>query len=407
MASHPETAEGRLGALAVELRRELEGAGAAGEEAVAWTLRLLALRCLEARGLRDGGLRDRIDPLARGGEEAPRRCLALLSGAEAPRGQEPATAEIFRAPDALGWAYQALRAGAKQRLFDRLRTTKGGKVGGADLLPATCVYTPSHLVRFLLENSLGALWMGLHPESRLMEGRSYYLPEAKPPPLAGKPARAIRFLDPACGSGNFLLGAFDLLYAMYEEEGELADPAAICAAIFEHNLHGIDLDAEAVRLAALALAMRAQEKAPGFLPGRMHLVATDRGTAGAETALAAFLRDHPEDAPFAPALRGIFEGLAMLPELGALARIEEPLAGHPASREALLGHVRDHLAPLPGAAGLIDLLTRRYDVIAVNPPYVGFRKLSRHLTAYVTRADPLASLDLFVAFLSRFFPLVA
>src|SRR6185437_13150408 len=119
----------------------------------------------------------------------------------------------------------------KERVFERVRTVKGAKIAGADIIPATQLYTEDYMVKFLVQNSLGATWLGMRPDSTLVEGWEYYVKDADRAPVPPKPVREITFLDPACGSGHFLLEAFDLFYAMYEEEGALAAPDQICDAI--------------------------------------------------------------------------------------------------------------------------------------------------------------------------------
>ena len=104
-------------------------------------------------------------------------------------------------------------------MFERVRTVKGAKIAGSDIVPATQLYTEDYMVKFLVQNSLGATWMLMHPESKLCERWEYYVRDADRAPADNKPVREITFLDPACGSGHFLLEAFDLFYSMYEEEG--------------------------------------------------------------------------------------------------------------------------------------------------------------------------------------------
>jgi hypothetical protein len=333
------------------------------ESAYTWANRLFMLRCLESRGLIDevvlqkqvyGGrslvhhrfaqqnpsvcageddglfsvleeefrrrateLPTLFDPQApavtlRPSVSALKRCIGLLSGTVSFNGQGHATDELFEAGDAPGWAYQFWNAEEKDRVFERVRTEKGAKIEGADLISATQLYTEPYMVKFLVQNSLGALWAGMYPDTKLDDGWEYYVRDADrtppvrpdPPPFepnkaptpstdpwvrpnaklfaepeivayartltakvpgaeadgfidlrnqlldaAGKPALTeltslnqeickawdrewparrpklkkpaaeFTFLDPACGSGHFLLEAFDLLYAMYEEEG--------------------------------------------------------------------------------------------------------------------------------------------------------------------------------------------
>ena len=249
------------------------------ETAYTWANRLLALRCMEARELIDevilqkpayGGrslehhrLAQRQPELCAGEDdgllaaldkvfaeqarhlpmlfdpEAPgvalkpsapaiKRCVALLSGTEAVRGQEPATGDVFKAPDALGWAYQYWNTEEKDRVFTKVRTQKGAKIEGADIVPATQLYTESYMVKFLVQNSLGATWMGMHPESKLSEKWEYYVRDADRAPVERKPIAEVTFLDPACGSGHFLLEAFDLCYDMYKRKIAACDSGALC-----------------------------------------------------------------------------------------------------------------------------------------------------------------------------------
>jgi hypothetical protein len=173
------------------------------------------------------------------------------------RGESP---NPFIAPDALGWAYQYWNTEEKDRVFEKVRTVKGAKIAGADIIPATQLYTEDYMVKFLVQNSLGATWMGMRPESTLAQNWEYYVKEADRAPVDKRPVREITFLDPACGSGHFLLEAFDLFYAMYVEEGELTKPEVISDAILTKNLFGIDIDKRAVQIAEVALRMKAAER---------------------------------------------------------------------------------------------------------------------------------------------------
>lgn len=196
------------------------------ESAYTWANRLFALRCMEARSIIDevilqkaayGGrslvhnrfarknpeacvsdddglftvlsdefvaraeeLSSLFDPKSpaitlRPSVAALKNCIALLSGNETVRGQEPASDEVFSAPDAFGWAYQYWNAEEKDRVFEMVRTQKGAKIEGADILPATQLYTEPYMVKFLVQNSLGATWMSMYPESSLFKEWEYYI----------------------------------------------------------------------------------------------------------------------------------------------------------------------------------------------------------------------------------------
>ena len=190
----------------------------------------------------------------------------------------PVTPIIFESPDALGWAYQYWNTEEKDRIFEMVRTKKGAKIEGADIIPVTQLYTEPYMVKFLVQNSLGAIWMGMYPESKLCDKWEYYVKDADRVAVEKKPVSAITFLDPACGSGHFHLEAFDIFYAMYEEEGILKRPEEICASILNNNLFGIDIDGRSVQIATAALWMKAKERAPDLeASGKPLTSATRRG----------------------------------------------------------------------------------------------------------------------------------
>ena len=467
------------------------------ETAYTWANRLLALRCMEARGLIDevilqkgvyGGRSLEHHRLA---QRQPERCmgeddglfavleqacdrqaahLPLLFDPRAPGvALRPSVAalkqavtllssapvEIFQAPDALGWAYQYWNTEEKDRVFEKVRTERGAKIAGADIIPATQLYTEPYMVKFLVQNSLGALWMGMYPDSKLYESWEYYVRDADRAPVTKKPLREVTFLDPACGSGHFLLEAFDLFYAMYEEEGDLITSEAICTAILEHNLYGIDIDERAVQIAEASLWMKAAEKAFDFRGTPANLVATNIRLPRGKDHLAAFLAQHPEDRDLRPALEVIFEGLEHADELGSLLQLEEPVekelrylqakmeerAGKPEQLALLaqvekpkqgelpmgvesyaewktrtLARLKTHFAAEAQAGDLrqaffgrsaekgvqlFDLLARRYHIITTNPPYMGSKNFGGTLSNYISLRYSCTKYDLYSTFIER------
>ncbi|MBI4602616.1 MAG: hypothetical protein HY721_11715, partial [Planctomycetes bacterium] len=393
---------------------------------------------------------------------ALKRSIALLSGTEGVRGQEPTAEEVFLAPGAFGWAYQYWNSEEKDRVFERVRTQKGAKIEGADIIAATQLYTEPYMVKFLVQNSLGALWTWMHPESRLPEGWEHYVPDADCVPAGKRSVREITFLDPAMGSGHFHLEAFDLLYAMHEEEARAAGrepvPREICAAILNENLFGIDLDERAVEIGMAALWMKAKERAPeleasDFKAFHEHFVATNIRLQHGKDHLESFLRKHPEDEQLRAALELVFEGLESAHELGSLVQIEAPVErelrrlqegaeagrGKPVQKDFFqptlrqgelpigvesfeawkakaLERLKAHFASEAEAAdpaqaffgrsagkalGLFDLLSRRYDVVAANPPYMGSKNMGPTLKRYVEKHYAPGRRDLYAAFILR------
>jgi hypothetical protein len=366
------------------------------ETAYTWANRLLAIRCMEVRGVvddevvltktvyagrsmlhnrlvhkrpeleqtEDGGLfaalgqafaelAERLprafDPATPGVALRPsitalKTCIALLSGTQAARGQEPAEDAVFHAPDALGWAYQYWNTEEKQRVFDAAGgkgpDRKRHKIEGADIVSATQLYTEPYMVKYLVQNSLGALWACMHPDTALTAGWGYFVVGADRAPVAPRAPDSLTVLDPACGSGHFLLEAFDVLFAMYREAEPERPAGSIATSILTKNLHGIDIDQRAVEITEIALWMKAAEcfeNPCGFCAPEMNLVATNlrlpraeprpaHGTEKPPNAhLTRFLAKHPDDAPLKSALEIVFEGLEHADELGALLLIEEPV----------------------------------------------------------------------------------
>ena len=386
-----------------------------------------------------------------------RTLVRALSGEPVFGGVEPLDEEIFRSPDLLGWVYQYWNTEEKDRVFEAASRERK-KIEGREIIPATCIYTEPYMVRFLVENSLGRLWAEMRPESRLPEKWSSLVGGRPNPSSAGKRSvQEITFLDLACGSGHFLLVAFDLFYAMYEEEGRIREPRAICKAILEKNLFGIDIDLRSVQIAALGLYLKAKEKAPDFKPRRINLVAADANLPS-DGQLEMFLARHPEDRPLAEPLKKVFDALEGVTEIGSLLELEEPFedalrkvrerelarsALTPEEKQLLLfpaaprpvqlrlpegldswdawkrrtlvrlrahfeeeARIQDISQALFGAEaekglGLIDLLSRRYDVVATNPPYMGSKNMGKLLKDYVAGHYPPGKRDLFAAFILR------
>ena len=165
--------------------------------------------------------------------------------------------EIFAADDALGWVYQYWQRDKKDEINSSER-----KIGGADLGPVTQLFTENYMVRFLLENSLGAWWVARHPDSPLAKEFAYLRFDENGKPAVGSfdgwPDRVaeITVVDPCCGSGHFLVEAFSMLWQMRVEEEALA-PVDAQDATLHDNLFGLEIDPRCVQIAMFAIALQA------------------------------------------------------------------------------------------------------------------------------------------------------
>jgi hypothetical protein len=241
--------------------------------------------------------------------------------------------DAYRADELLGWVYQYFQTEEKARVFEETRTKKK-KIAGPDIIPVTQLYTERYMVDFLLQNSIGARWMEMYPDSDAHEAWPYYVTPATPHTRKPKPLKEWTILDPCVGSGHFLVVAFVLLVYLYEREREMARQGRIPAhwavpeedvavTILERNLHGIDIDARSVQLTTLALYLKAKELGLSRTP-RINAVAADasflKGPAW-ESFLAGFERE--------PSVRRVLAKLAdsleNIRELGSLLRPEVEL----------------------------------------------------------------------------------
>jgi len=173
-------------------------------------------------------------------------------------------AEMFVTDDALGWVYQYWQRDKKDEVNASER-----KIGGADLGPVTQLFTENYMVRFLLENSLGAWWAARHPDSPLVKEWEFLRFNDDGAPAAGSfdgwPGRVaeVTVMDPCCGSGHFLVEAFSMLWHMRVEEEGLGAVAAQDAAVRD-NLFGLELDPRCVQIAMFAMALTAWKAGGGW-----------------------------------------------------------------------------------------------------------------------------------------------
>jgi hypothetical protein len=195
--------------------------------------------------------------------------------------------QIWKEDEVIGWVYQYFIEDDKDRVFDKIYRQKQ-KMDLKDIAPATQIFTPRWIVQYLVENTLGRLWIRMHPETILKEKMKYYVPNDNDKELIPlKPVKDITLLDPACGTMHFGMVAFDLFYDMYLEEIENVNkngwpekPSCekdilIPASIIQNNLYGIDIDLRAIQLSALALYLKAKSKCKEITIERYNLVHTD------------------------------------------------------------------------------------------------------------------------------------
>ena len=299
--------------------------------------------------------------------------------------------------EVLGWLYQFYVAERKAEYND-----SGRKATADDIAPATQLFTPDWIVKYLVENSLGRLWMLNNPGSALADKMDYYIaPEGETEDfIKVYSPEELTLCDPACGSGHILVYAFDLLFEIYQEEGYF--PEDIPALILQNNLFGMEIDGRAAEIAKFALEMKAREKDPEFFekcidanvtvlepvkfePG---VLAGAGPIAGATELLDAF--EHMTEV-----------GSLYVPAPGDMAAVDNAIASF--SEEDLLG--AGVLRKLRTMKNVLEALSRRVDCVVANPPYLGRSHFDEYMSDWTKANYPNEKGDLCTCFIRRGFDL--
>ena len=330
--------------------------------------------------------------------------------------------EVFVTEDALGWVYQFWQTAEKKRVND-----SGVKIGGADLSPVTQLFTESYMVRFLLENSLGAWWAARHPESPLIGSWEYLRRLDDGTPAAGTfpewpiSAAEVTVMDPCCGSGHFLVEAFSMLWRMRAEEEGLA-PVEAQDAVLNDNLFGLELDARCVQIAMFNVALQAWKVGGGWRQLPVPNVACSgipvKATVEEWKALAL------GDQRLEKALVRLYMLFSNADTLGSLidpkrtteitdpmglqASLDDvdwndvaPLIAAQAARETS-GRSTEALGISAGSvARAADYLSRKYTLAITNVPYLTGKRQDNAVLQYVSTYYPQGKANLATAFVCR------
>ena len=310
------------------------------------------------------------------------------------------TAETCRDVEVIGWLYQFYIAERKAEVFAGFR--KNQKAGAAEIPAATQLFTPDWIVRYLVQNSVGRLWMLNHPDSHLIDQMDYYIEPADGEVdfLRITEPEQLTVMDPCCGSGHMLTYAFDLLYAIYEEEGYA--PSEIPSLVLAHNLYGTEIDPRAAALAAFALMMKARARQRRFLrrPIQPHIRVIEPVEFSEDE-----LNQLAGTEGDTQAGRYFWQSFIHADVLGSL--IAPDAAALPGAKERLASITSDTLdiSGLHSRAEQVvaqaEYLSRSYAVVATNPPYMGSSNMGPVLSAWVKKHHPQAKSDLFAAFIKR------
>lgn len=314
----------------------------------------------------------------------------------------------YKTTELLGWLYQFYISERKDEVFAAFK--KGQKAEAEDIAPATQIFTPNWIVKYMVQNTLGRIYLDNNPGSALEEQMPYLVAKAEGTEEAiyrYEQLEDLRVIDPACGSGHILLEAFDLLYAMYLDEFYSREEAI--KAIFAHNLVGIDLDTRARQLATFALLLKACQRDDRFLDAHCLPQVLDMPAGNRDTwrdTLGHFDCCYGLTSSQSPCeeIDAAFQLLEQAPNLGSTMkfaiseRTRVYLQERVACYEAKPQFSQD-FEPLVQGFRLILALTDRYAAVIANPPYMGSGKMNEVLSEYVKKNYAEGKGDLFSVFM--------
>jgi hypothetical protein len=374
--------------------------------------------------------------------------LALLNATD--------LADVWGEDETIGWVYQFFNGGNERRA---MREASHAPRNSRELAVRNQFFTPRYVVRFLVDNTLGRIWLEMRTGDTTLVDRCEYMvrePAENYAPRVKKDPRDLRVLDPACGSGHFLLYAFDLLLTIYEEayrdvngptsqttgKALAADyPSldalrqALPALILAHNLHGVDIDARCAQIAQLALWMRAQRafRESGIarperpLIRRSNIVVAEPLVSDESTTQEFLAR--LGDAEVARVFTGLVDTLKLAGHMGLLLRLEDLVSRGSrkgttgdlfAPPEARIRSALAQFAAMDGArastqrhlfaddaaqgVGLLEMSEHRFDAVLMNPP---FGEPTAEAQREIAEAFPEGVNDIYAAFVLRFSGMLA
>jgi hypothetical protein len=321
----------------------------------------------------------------------------------------------------IGWLYQYYNTEPKDKVFADLK--KNIKISKENIPAATQLFTPDWIVRYMVENSLGRLWIEGHPNPELKKSWTYYLDEAQQEPeveerlksirkeYAALKPEDIRCIDPCCGSGHICAYLFDVLIQIYADYGIQTRDAV--RSIIEKNLWGLDIDERAAQLAYFSVMMKAVQYDPRFLRrkdanGRPdipqpHIYAIHESNHLDPNMVEYFMNG---DAELKKDMNTLIEELHDAKEYGSLLKvsqvnftaiykrfdeIEDEISIYKES-------VKNELYPFVRVA---QALVQKYDVVVTNPPYMGGKGQNANLSDFLKDNYPDEKSDTFSAFIER------
>ncbi|HFJ9377290.1 BREX-1 system adenine-specific DNA-methyltransferase PglX [Bacillus paranthracis] len=317
----------------------------------------------------------------------------------------------------IGWLYQYYISEKKDEVFADLKKNK--KITKENIPAATQLFTPKWIVKYMVENSLGRLWLESHPNEDLQQQWKYYLEEAEQEPdvqehlekLKNKELSPedITVLDPCMGSGHILVYAFDVLYSIYQHAGY--SEREIPQLILEKNLYGLDIDDRAAQLAYFALMMKARSYNRRIFrrPLELNVCSIQESNGIPKESIDYFVGDSL-DRDEVEYLVGVFKSAkeygAILDvkviDFEALERRVKEIEENEDFSDIFILQYRDVLLErIPNLIKQAEIMNRKYDVVVTNPPYMGIKGMNEALSKFIKKHYAASKSDLFAVFMEK------
>lgn len=316
------------------------------------------------------------------------------------------TNEDFASPELIGWLYQFYISERKDEVFG-----KSGKWDADEIPAATQIFTPNWIVKYMVQNTVGRIYLDNNPwVSDLKDKWKYLVEPSEPTPeeakLKYKDLTELRVGDLACGSGHILNECFDLLFDLYIEDGYSRSEAI--EAIFKQNLTGIDLDTRAKQLATFALLLKACQRDRSFadahvMPNILNMPEPQKD----EEALTATLHHFFKGGESRQDITALLDAFKLMRDADSLGSIM--IFDIPDSTRALIKQTveyydahadqQEYFTEILPAMKLILALTEKYHALVMNPPYMGSGHMDNVLSKYIKRHYEEGKSDLFSTFM--------
>ncbi|MGX4671117.1 BREX-1 system adenine-specific DNA-methyltransferase PglX [Cerasibacillus sp. JNUCC 74] len=326
--------------------------------------------------------------------------------------------ESFREVEVIGWIYQYYNSEVKDKVYENLKRNK--RVQKNEIPAATQLFTPKWVVKYMVDNSLGKVWLEANPDSDVKSMMKYFVNPANQENITMKELVELEYkevnleeltiLDPCVGSGHILLYAFDLLYEMYKEEGYPSNE--IPQLILNKNLYGLDIDQRATQLASFALIMKAREKSRRIFKNqvvpniyeiketnnldKIGLVKLISSNEVEENELKNLLEIFHDAKNYGSLIKSI--DIDCEKYLNRIKNIKE-------CDDLQLGienyYLFDQLDEIEEILKQVQILNSKYDITVTNPPYMGARNINSKLSEFLKINYPISKFDTFSAMMER------